>query len=106
MTNYLIDFSTTAWESPSEGVSQKTHSDGQQRIRLIKFKYGFIEKEWCKSGHLGYVLAGEMKINFDGEIKFFKKGDGLWIEKGEQSKHKVIIEKGKFVELVLFEDIL
>ena len=44
-----------------------------------------------------------MQIDFNGIIKPYKKGDGLWISQGENSKHKVLIEKGKHVELILFE---
>ena len=44
-----------------------------------------------------------MQIDFNGIIKPYKKGDGLWISQGENSKHKVPIEKGKHVELILFE---
>ncbi len=44
-----------------------------------------------------------MKINFNEQVQEYKKNDGLWIEEGESNKHKVIIEKGKFVTLILFE---
>ncbi len=44
-----------------------------------------------------------MEIDFNGPIQPYEKGDGLWIKEGESSKHKVLIEKGKEVELLLFE---
>lgn len=69
----------------------------------MKFLDNFVEEEWCVSGHIGYVLDGEMTIDFNGTIKNYKKGDGLWIKEGESSKHKAIIKKGKQVELILFE---
>lgn len=105
MTNHLIHFNNLNWERPSEGVEQKIYSDGNRRLRLLRFYDSFIEKDWCVAGHIGYVLEGEMKIDFNGTIKNFKKGDGLWINEGDSSKHKVIIEKGKQVELILFETI-
>jgi len=45
-----------------------------------------------------------MTIDFDGSSSHYKKGDALWIESGEAEKHKVLIAKGKFVELILFEE--
>ena len=103
MKNLLINFRAIDWEIPGIGVKQKIYSDGNSRLRLIHFSDDFVEKEWCLKGHQGYVLEGEMDINFSGNKKSYKKGDGLWIETGESEKHKVIIEKGKFVELILFE---
>ena len=93
--NKRIYFSNIEWEKPSVGVKQKIYIKGNKRLRLLKFKDNFIEKEWCLNGHIGHVIGGEMKIDYNGQIQLYKKGDGIWISKGEQSKHKVIIEKGK-----------
>ena len=103
MSKKRIDFSNLEWETPSNGVRQKLFLKGDQRIRLLRFYDDFFEKDWCINGHIGYVTDGEMTVDFNGEIVSYKKGDGLWIESGEYSKHKVSISKGKFVELILFE---
>lgn len=103
MIKNQIDFQNMEWENPKPGVAQKVFASGHQKIRLLRFFGDFVEEDWCTNGHVGYVLEGEMKIDFNGTIKIYKKGDGLWIEKGESSKHKASIEKGKYVELILFE---
>jgi len=103
MIENVIQFDKLKWERPRKGVEQKIYSNGNQRMRLLRFYDNFIEKDWCINGHIGFVLKGEMKINFNGIIKSYRQGDGLWIEKGEKSKHKVIIEKGKQIELILIE---
>ena len=41
--------------------------------RLLRFSDDFIEEEWCLKNHIGFVLNGEMKINFNGEIKSYRK---------------------------------
>ena len=105
MTENLIHFENIEWDKPMDGVSQKTYSDGINKMRLVRFQDDFIEEEWCLGGHVGFVLDGEMKIDFNGTIKNYKKGNGLWINEGEESKHKVIIEKGKFIDLILFESV-
>lgn len=104
MIDNLIQFDKLKWVNIKEGVEQKIYSNGNRKIRLVRFYDNFMEKEWCTNGHIGFVLRGEMKINFDGTIKSYKQGDGLWIEAGEKSKHKVLMDKGKQVELVLFEE--
>ena len=103
MDENRIKFEDLEWEKPQDGVEQKIHSDGHIRLRLLRFNEDFTEKDWCLKGHIGYVLDGEMGIDFNGAIKKYKKGDGLWINQGERSKHKVIIEQGQHVELILFE---
>ena len=103
MTKTHIDFQNMEWETPKTGVQQKVYASGHQNIRLLRFYDYFVEDDWCLKGHMGYVLDGEMTIDFNGVIKTYKKGDGLWIEKGEVSKHKASIHKGKYVELILFE---
>lgn len=103
MKNYLIHFESTPWDTSNIGIEQKTYSDGDQKLRLIVFKDDFIEDGWCTKGHVGYVLEGEMKIDINGSIYNYKQGDALMIDSGEKHKHKVRIEKGKYVKLILFE---
>ena len=103
MINPLIQFKNIAWAKPSKGMEQKVYTDENKRMRLVKFNDDFIEKDWCTNGHIGYVIEGEMQIDFNRELKHYKKGEGLWINNGE--KHKVIIAKGNHVFLILFESI-
>lgn len=105
MSNNLIPFKKINWENPDKGVKQKIYYQGNKRLRLLTFKDSYIEEDWCTKNHIGYVLSGKMKIDFNGDIKFYKKGDGLWINAGESNKHKVIIDKGKQVTLILFESV-
>lgn len=101
MLDKLIHFNDLEWEQPKEGAEQKVHSVGNKRLRLVRLHDTLIEEAWCLNGHIGFVVAGEMSIDFNGTVVKYQQGDGLWITKGE--RHKVIIEKGKFVELILFE---
>ena len=104
MNEQLIRFKNIDGKKTSNGIEQKVYSQDGKKMRLLKFFDNFREVDWCTKGHTGFVLKGEMKIDFNGHIKKYKKGDGLWISKGLPTKHKVIIEKGKQVELILFEE--
>ncbi|MCP4438118.1 MAG: hypothetical protein GY810_04170 [Aureispira sp.] len=103
MNKHIIKFEDISWEKPAKGVLQKVYINDSNKMRIVRFQDDFVEAEWCLKGHAGFVLNGEMKIDFNGTIQTYKKGDGLWIEEGESSKHKVLIEKGEEVELLLFE---
>ena len=99
-----IEFSAMPWDCPRQGHQQKVILREKQKLRLLRFSDDFVEEHWCTNGHIGFVVDGEMTIDFNGSSSHYKKGDALWIESGEAEKHKVLIAKGKFVELILFEE--
>ncbi len=74
-----------------------------QQIRLVEFSEGFVEKDWCIKGHAGYVLEGGCSIDFNGNRELLEAGSSFFIPKGEDDKHKVIINKGERILLLLFE---
>ena len=88
MKNYIIDFESLPWEKPAPGVRFKALIQGQKRLRIIEFSEDFVELDWCIKAHIGYVLEGEMEIEFKDVVRKYKAGDGLFIPKGEENKHK------------------
>ncbi len=98
-----LDFQDLPWETLESGIRQKQISQGNQQLRLIEFTTNMEEGEWCVKGHIGYVLMGEMIIHFEDYSEAYKKGDGLWLPQG--TRHKICIENGLKVKLILFEDI-
>lgn len=101
-----ISFEEFMWEHVKDGLEQKVYSADDHRIRLLRVRDTFKEDAWCTNGHVGFVLKGEMQIDFNGRLEHYSGGDGLWIEQGEHAKHKMLIEKGKTVELVIFEEVV
>jgi uncharacterized cupin superfamily protein len=57
MRDYLIDFQNMTWESSAPGVRHKVYT----------------------KGHIGYVLEGNISIDFDGRVLTFREGDGFFI---------------------------
>ena len=104
MTENLVKFKNIDWTSPALGVSEKVFKSKGKILRLVKFDDNFNEKDWCTKSHFGFVLSGEMTIDFNGILNRYQSGDGLWIENGRLTPHQVIIHKGKQVELILFEE--
>lgn len=101
--NHLIEFDKIPWTEPAKGIRSKAVVKGNQRIRLVEFSYGFIEPDWCRKGHAGYVLDGEFANDYSGTIERYKTGDVIFITQGENDKHKAILNKGEKVTLLLFE---
>jgi quercetin dioxygenase-like cupin family protein len=85
---YGVDFAALPWLSPAPGVRQKSFTQGRTRLRLVEFTDAFVEPEWCRHGHLGYVLSGEFAIDFNGTVHTFRAGDALVIPAGEAHQHR------------------
>lgn len=104
MNEYRVDFESMPWEQPAAGVRFKAFERDGQKLRLAEFTKKFMEADWCTRGHIGYVVEGEMEIDFHGRIVTFRPGDGLFIPAGNEHGHKarVLTES---VTVVLVESI-
>ena len=104
MGQYRINFESIEWESPADGVRFKAYEQVGRKLRLVEFAKEFIEPDWCTKGHIGYILEGQIEIDFDGKLIIFGPGDGVFIPDGEEHKHKgrvltdtakaILVEKG------------
>jgi len=104
MGKYLIDFEKISWESPYPGQRQKAYVEGNQRIRLVELSDEYAEEEWCEKEHLGFVLKGRISIIFsNGKSITFNEGNGIFIPKGEENRHKGRIAKGEKVMMIFVE---
>jgi len=102
-----IDFSQIPWESPAAGVRVKKFLSGNTQVRLVEFSEGFIEPEYCRKGHIGYVAEGVMKLDVNGKMLDFKAGDAFILPANDDaSQHKVVMGKGERVVLVLVESLI
>ena len=104
MEQYKIDFESMAWERPVDGVRFKAYEQKGKKLRLVEFAKEFVEPDWCKKGHIGYILEGKMEIDFDGKLIVFGPGDGVFIPEGEKHKHKARVLTDT-VKVILVEDV-
>jgi quercetin dioxygenase-like cupin family protein len=88
MNNCRIDFNVVPWETPMNGMRVKAIKKDDKQIRLVEFSKKFVEPDWCKNGHAGYILEGQLEIDFNGKSVVFNPGDALVIPAGDAHKHK------------------
>jgi len=88
---------------PNKRCETKAIQSQDKCVRLLHLVDSFTELDWCTKGHIGYVLKGEMILDFIGHKVNYRLRDAFIIKEGETSKHKAIVEYGKFVKLLLLE---
>jgi quercetin dioxygenase-like cupin family protein len=101
---YKVDFSSIPWESPLPGARFKARREGGKQLRFVEFSQELVEPDWCRKAHVGYVLEGQLEIDFSGRVVVFNPGDGLLIPLGEEHKHMARVPSGT-VKMILIEDI-
>ena len=100
---YRADFETIPWQSALSGMRYRVCEQDGGRLRVVEYSSNFVEPDWCRNGHVGYVLEGEFEIDFNGRLVRFGAGDGIFIPPGEDHKHMPRI-LSEIVRVVLFED--
>jgi arsenate reductase len=107
-----IAFDNLPWEMSASGVRSKTQAIGSQQLRLLEFTHELHHPHWCETGHIGYVLEGELEIEFEHGAIVFRAGDGISIPPGLPERHRpraiselvrlIFVEDASPVKVVLF----
>ncbi len=103
MKTYRVPFDNLPWQTSAAGVRFKVHVDGARQLRLVEFTPELVHPEWCVTGHVGYVVDGELTIEFDDRVERYGAGDGVIIPAGLSDRHRpeALSER---VRLVFVED--
>ena len=86
------------------GARFKVFGDGPRQMRLIEFTREFVEAHWCEKGQIGFVLRGQVEIDFDGQIVRYGQGFGIFVPKGASTEHRAR-SVAPSVQLLLVEDV-
>jgi quercetin dioxygenase-like cupin family protein len=86
-----------------EGVRHKFVDQNNLRLRLVEYSSG-MPPHWCEKGHYGYVIEGQMEIEYESGSVKYEPGDGIFIPDGPDHRHRGRALTGKvlvfFVEKV------
>jgi quercetin dioxygenase-like cupin family protein len=104
MESHRVLFDQIEWQTPQPGARFKVFRDGATQVRLLELSPDFVESQWCEKGHIGFVEAGELDINFCGDVVRFPQGSALLIPPGASHAHKARAVT-PVVRLFLVEDV-
>jgi len=88
MEQYRVLFDEMEWQNGIHGVRFKAFRSGTKQLRLLEFTSEFVEPDWCEKGHVGFVVQGELEIDFHGHFVRYPEGSGINIPSGPTSGHK------------------
>lgn len=91
---YKVDFDKLEWTSPISGVRHKYIDQNHFRMRLVEYSRA-MPTHWCEKGHYGYLVEGQLEIEYADKKILYKPGDGIFIPDGPEHKHqgRVLSEK-------------
>jgi hypothetical protein len=104
MGQYQVLFDQMEWQNGILGARFKAFRSGTKQLRLLELTCEFVEPDWCEKGHVGFVVQGELEIDFHGHIVRYPEGSGILIPSGPTSGHKARSQT-LTVLLFLVEDI-
>ena len=85
---YKLAFDSLTWTEPGDGTRFKAYQQDGYQLRLVEFSNNMVHPEWCRRGHMAYVLEGQMELDFDGRTELFEKGDVMFIPDGDEHRHR------------------
>lgn len=101
-----VPFAELPWETLAPGARAKTHLLGPRKLRLVEFSAGFSEVDWCTREHLGLVLEGTLRVEFQqpaGTVAVFETGEGIAIPENTPHRHAGTVAREETIRLFLVE---
>lgn len=100
MVKRKVAFGELDWEYPFQGVRHRYVDQDGRRFRLVEYSTD-MPPHWCDKGHYGYMIDGEMEIEYEDETILYKAGDALIIPEGEADRHRARAVSDKVVVFFL-----
>lgn len=88
MSKTRLDFNRLDWEKSPLGSRFKAFEKNGKTIRLVEISSTCEHPDWCRTGHVGFVVSGDLEIEFADTVEKFSAGDAFLIMSGEDSRHK------------------
>lgn len=104
MEQHRVLFDALDWQDGIRGARFKVFAVDTKQLRLLEFTSEFVEPDWCEKAHIGFVVHGELEIDFRGSVVRYPQGSALFIPSGVTNGHKARSVKSK-VLLFLVEEI-
>lgn len=84
LTDLSIDFGSAEWVEDVPGIRARETTVEGRRWAIVEYEPGARRLEWCRDGHVGLVLSGEVEYEFeDGRASLtVSRGDAFQLATG------------------------
>jgi quercetin dioxygenase-like cupin family protein len=93
-------FAEMAWTKIAPHAYEKRVDSGNHLLRLVRFEPEFVERDWCERPHFGYVVDGQLAIQFDQSTVTYADGDYIAIPGGRETRHRAQVAERVILFLV------
>ena len=85
MESRPVDLKAQSLEPEAPGIASRALDVNGVRWALVDYEPGVLREEWCREGHSGYVLSGQVVYEFEdgGEPLPVGEGDAFTLADGE-----------------------
>lgn len=79
-----ISFGEIEWADDTPGIQARERVVDGRRWAVVEYAQGARREEWCRDGHVGFVLRGAIRYEFDdgGEALIASEGDAFSLSTG------------------------
>ncbi len=93
MSEYKINFDSLNFDN---NLTKNRRTKTFKNLQLKEYSQGLVNIDnWCEKGHLGYVLEGEVMVEFEDPNKLiiYNPGNGILIPAGVKHRIRTILSK-------------
>ena len=62
---HVVEFADRPLEPEAEGIASRAVGVNGVRWALVEYEPATLREEWCREGHSGYVVEGDITYEFD-----------------------------------------
>lgn len=93
MSEYKINFDSLDFD---DNLTKNRRTKTFKNFQLTEYSKGLVNIDhWCKKGHVGYVLEGEVMVEFEhpSKLTIYNPGNGILIPKGVKHRIRTVLSK-------------
>lgn len=93
-------FAEMPWAQTAPHAYEKRVTIGNHAVRLLRLEPGFVERDWCERPHFGYVVEGQLCIEFEQSSVTYVQGDYIAITGASDTRHRAVVSEAVTLFLV------
>lgn len=100
MDEYRVNFDSLSFD---DNLTKNRRTKTFKNLRLVEYSHGLVNIDhWCEKGHTGYILEGEIMVEFENpnKLTIFNPGNGIVIPEGVRHRIRTVLSKNAKVLMI------